>query len=254
MTRTNAYTTATFLAALLSMSAALVPALALARPVLSPLLVVLLPGLAIVRLLMRDGSLAATLPLASGLSLAITVLVGLLLDLAGAMSTVAWAFTLGGVAMLACGLRALMGSAPPPQVAARKRSAARASGQAVLFALSAVVALAAIGLARQGALAQREYAFTEFWMAPRQPLEQNVVAIGVRNAEKARTAYKVVMVADDAMLGRWPDIELDPGATWTTQISLNAQLRHSRRVEAWLYRAERPDEVYRKVWLSASPH
>ena len=253
MTRASFHDFAIGLFSILGMAACLVPPLAPLRPYLTLPLVMLLPGLAVARLLL--GSRASSfelLVISSGLSLAIAVALGLLLNIAGAMTPLGWSVSLGSVTLVACGARLLVNPTPGSPPDHDRKASPVSVAQASLFAIASLITVLAIAVAREGAMSQREYSFTEFWMATRKPVDQNIVTIGVHNEEKAPTSYQVVMVADGAMIGRWPRLRLDAGATWTTEISLNADLRRSQRVEAWLYRGDKPDEVYRKVWLVSS--
>ncbi len=248
--RVSATTLAIAVLAMASALAALVPPLGFARALSGPLLAAILPGLAIVRMRpISGGQSFAALALGVPLSFAVTVLTGLLLNAFGALDVRGWSVALCSVTLAACLLR----RAEPETSTNLTRDFALKPIEAMMFLMAFAVAIGAVVLAREGALAHRQFAFTEFWMTPQPPAEQNIVTLGVRNAERETTSYSVAIVSDGATIGRWPEVSLAPGETWTTDISLNSRLRRSPRVEAWLYRSQNPQVVYRKAWIAALP-
>ncbi len=251
--RARAEALATAGLAVVAIATAVVPALAPLRPYGALPLALLLPGLAVSRLALPRFPVSLELfVLACGLSVAISIAAGLLLNLGGALTPLGWASALGGVTLLSSAAQFLRNPSPAPPVDSVGVRLPLSIGQAAMFAVACAIALCGVGLARVGAMSQSEYAFTEFWMTPHDPVARDVVTIGVRNEEKATTGYRVVIVADGATIGRWPPVTLDPGATWTVDFPIDGELRRARRVEAWLYREDDPKLVYRKVWLASS--
>jgi uncharacterized membrane protein len=253
MMRAKAQTAVVGLATIVAIATTLAPTLAPLRPYLALPLVIVLPGLAGLRAALPRSALSfEILVLSCGLSLAISIVVGLLLNVGGFLTPPGWVGSLGGLTLVSCAAHLLRTPSPDPLVVPAGERFHVTLSQAAMFSAAALIALFGIGAARVGAMRQREYSFTEFWMAPLKPAEQNVVTIGIRNEEKVTTGYRVVIVADGAVIGRWPPVSLDPGATWSMDISLNSEMQRSQRVEAWLYRDDEPKEVYRKVWLASS--
>lgn len=232
---------------LAAMAAALAPVDAL-RPAAVPLILAL-PGWAVLDAALpstgRDGLERAAS--AMGLSLALAVLCGLALDRAGLLTAAGWTVSLGGLTLAAWALgRVTRAPAPRPEPS---WPTTRASWRAAALLVPALaLAAGAIWTARQGALAHREYAFTEFWLLPSGP---GRAVLGLRNLEKVEAGYAVQVMAGADVVGRWPPITLAPGETATRTLPVNALPGPPRRMEAWLYRADRPDTVYRKVWLAA---
>ncbi len=90
-------------------------------------------------------------------------------------------------------------------------------------------------------------------MVPRTSMEQNVVTIGVRNQEGAQQQYQIAIVADGATVDQWPSVTLEPGVSWTADVSLGPIAQRSKRIEAWLIRPGFSDHIYRRVWLVPAP-
>ncbi len=249
-----------FAALLAAASLAALPA-AVRAPLALPL-VVYFPGAALWSAVFPgQARTAETRVLAVALSLALTVLCGLALNLVGCLTPVAWAVALGGATVLAhlaararapAALSSLSdmrgttprGTTPPGPI--------RVGWIPVAFAGAALLAFASIGLARHGAEAQREYRYTEFWMVPAAGDHPSAATLGLTNAEQAAAAYQVDIRADGQLVDRWPPFTLQPGETRTMAIAL-PQAADGERVEAWLYRDGDRGSVYRKVWVAVPP-
>ena len=239
---------------LAALAAAFAPIPAL-RPAAAPL-VLALPGWAVLdaALPRERGAGLERAASAVGLSLALAVLCGLALDRVGLLTPAGWSGSLGGFTLAAWATGRVARLAAPRRGLDHVpswRMPSRASGWATaLLAPALALAGAAIWTARQGALAHREYAFTEFWLVPSGP---GSAVLGLRNLEKAEAGYAVQIMAGADVVGRWPPITLGPGETATRTVPVDALPGAPRRMEAWLYRSDRPDTVYRKVWLAAPP-
>ena len=239
---------------LAAVAAAFAPVPAL-RPAAAPLVLVL-PGWAVLdaALPRERGAGLERVASAVGLSLALAVLCGLALDRAGLLTPAGWSVSLGGftLAVWAAGRVARLAAPYPGRVARPPwRMPSRGSWAAAALLVPALaLAGAAIWTALQGALAHREYAFTEFWLVPSGP---GSAVLGLRNLETVEAGYAVQIMAGTDVVGRWPPITLGPGETATRTVAVDALPGPPRRMEAWLYRSDRPDAVYRKVWLTTPP-
>jgi hypothetical protein len=107
-------------------------------------------------------------------------------------------------------------------------------------AISVAAGVAAIG----GADVPRE-GFSQLWMLP---LDGGEVRVGMRSDEFAATDYTVRLVADSTTVLRSEQIRLEPGAQWETTVPL-ATPTPTSQIEALLYRADDPQQPYRRVLL-----
>lgn len=193
--------------------------------------------------------------LSVALSLALAVLAGLCLNLVGALTARGWALALGGLS-LATGAASVLtrrlapdAAAPPTAVCPAIRGrAGRAAAALALLALALLLGVAAVLLARSGALAHREYRYTEFWLVP-QAGGPALATLGLHNGEQAPATYEVDIVIARDVVARWPAIALAPGETRTVAFAAPPG-GAGHRVEAWLYKDGDRDLVYRKVWMA----
>jgi hypothetical protein len=105
---------------------------------------------------------------------------------------------------------------------------------------------AAIGLAREGALSQKEYAYTSFWLTPHADAA-GLATIGVTNNEKVSTSYRIEIVAGGQTVGRWPPFRLEAGQTFLRELPLHWPQASAGRIEAWLFKDDNASAIYRKV-------
>ena len=184
--------------AIVGVSAAWTPDAGVLRVVALPL-VVFLPGLALVRSLRLNLTGVAKVTLACGLSLALAALTGLPLNLLRALSVTGWALALGGITLALTVVSLIRAHRPSGD---SPRWQAPPLMQSVLVGLGCCAVLAAFVVARDGALAQREFNFTEFWMASHGINAPGVVTLGVHNEEAAESSYRIELVADGAVVDR----------------------------------------------------
>lgn len=86
-----------------------------------------------------------------------------------------------------------------------------------------------------------EFKYTEFWLVPE--LSPGKLAVGVRSQETEPEQYEIEVTADKTLIAAFPLIDLAPGQQWVRQITVGA---NHKRVEANLYRT-RDHALYRKV-------
>ncbi|HEY7294465.1 MAG TPA: DUF1616 domain-containing protein, partial [Dehalococcoidia bacterium] len=180
---------ATFVLLLVTVVAVLCAAL---RPLPTPLralgalpLLLFLPGCWIVEAVVPDlvRGVAERLALSVGLSLAVCVLSGLLLNLTpGGLSADAWVLTLGGITLLASAAALVRRNRPAPAAwPGQPLSPGRRGG--ALFALAGVILIGAFGLAHLGAEQQNAPDFTQLWITPEAGGGGQAAQLGVRNLE-----------------------------------------------------------------------
>jgi uncharacterized membrane protein len=188
---------------------------------------------------------------AAGLSMTVTIMCGMVLHCMSAMTSIGWAASLHGITIAACVIAHLR--SPSTMAAPWNWSRCRVGGSqfaSVGFALA--LTLAAVDLARQGALAHREYSFTEFWMVPATANNQDLLTIGLESFEKAPASYDIEVTIDGVIFDLWRSIALAPGERWTADLSVDLSASPPKRVQALLYK-DGSGGVYRKVWFDPVP-
>lgn len=216
-----------------------------------------LPGVLLARLLglgRRDG-LTFTVA-ALSLSAVSMVLIGLGLNVVHMLDQAGWfkaLVALNGVLALCVLLKAVIGAGRPAGSVGggeRPPAARVGAGQLACVAVALAMAVGAIAVARQGASEHRQFKFTNFWLLPVEG-ETDVFTIGVANREQRGMTYTLQIMTDGIVFRTVEGLQLDDGATWTENLSIIPQDSSKGAIEAWLFRSDQPDVVYRRVNVSA---
>lgn len=195
------------------------------------------PGLAI--------GIAERLVLSLGTSLAMTVIVGLVLDRTPwGLTTASWGVALLGATAIAATMAWLR--APPRRRTGGWSGLTLTRREGVLFGAAAVVTIIAAGVAYSGARYQPSPGFTQLWLMPADDQDGPAVQVGIRNMERGETTYTVVVSVDGMAPRTWAGIAVGPEEVWEVAVRLPAV---DTPVAADLYRADAPGTVYRRVFL-----
>lgn len=271
MGRSQADVAATALVAVLACGAAATGAPAAAMIVLG-IMVMAAPGYLLGQLLVgsRTAGLERVVVMA-GLALAVPVLGGLLLYVAGVpLHRPGWLGLLAGVtlaadaALFARRRAAAAGRADrpaaqvrtvPPGLAApgepyaapgEPRPTWRAScWHVAIFAVAVLIAAGAVGLAAVGAARQPQPGFTQLWLSP-QRADARTLSLGVTNDEGRTTSYRLVLQRGSRVIGTW-NLTLGEGRTWQRPVPFTGK----QTVAAGLYRL--PDRTHPYRYVSVGP-
>jgi uncharacterized membrane protein len=239
--------------------------------------VLLLPGYAIMSAALPSSTLdrLERLTLSLGLSLAVTILGGLALNLVPAgLGTRSWSFLLtlaiivgAAVALLRrVRLHSASGqkiSLNPSALAATvaegvtrcwkslRLSAVSAPWRALGLGLALLIITGAIIFSNESAVHQSYPGFTQLWMLPSQAGDrQPSVQIGIVNDETGTTSYTLVLKSNQKTIRRISDIALARHGTWEETIQI-APGNKRTLIEGDLYVTGQATPVYRsvKVWI-----
>lgn len=214
-------------------------------------LVFLLPGYALTAALFarRPLGLVETLLISVGLSLATAVLGGLAMNYTvWGLSTLFWIIVLCGVTLLGCSVAAIR-RIGQKSAAAKRPNIGLGPGQVFLLGVSVIVIVGALGMARQGAIAQPSTPFTQLWADPISGAQPNLYNVGIRNEESTPITFRLVATLAGNPAYTWPGITLPPGQTWTGIISVPGGPSNTSPVGLQLYSSDAPDQVYRHITL-----
>lgn len=201
-------------------------------------------------------TLAERLILSFGLSLALDILSGFVLDLLPqGLQAFSWAAFLSLLTTLFA-LGALYrrsknrGSHSP-----RPKTASRRSHLPLSSILLLVLALLIVGISIRYATTtlrqQVEPGFTQLWIQSAAQQDRHcTVAIGVQSYEHASTTYRITMAVNNEQIAAWPAVIVAPQNKWGLSISLPPQKSNSLYVEVRLYRTQQPGTVYREVHIT----
>ncbi len=215
-------------------------------------LVFVLPGYTLTEALFHKRSLDAShrLVFSLGLSLAIDILSGLLLNLLPiGLQAISWAMFLGLLtAVLSLFVAYLRRRRSVSVNGARPPRFRFSISSFVLFGLAIVVASLSILYAVIGAVQQPHPGFTQLWMLPAVQAGKNcAVRLGVRSFESTPLTYRITMTVEQARATTWPSIALAPQGEWDRQVSIPPGATDNVSVEVQLYRVDKPQAAYREV-------
>ncbi len=233
------------------------------RLVLALPLVVFVPGYALIRAAAPAAPLSpvAGFVLALGASMALTVLGGLFLQVTPAgMTSASWADLLFLISMfsaivLAWRSRHLVPDSGPrgPSVVDLVRSGERRTIAVYgsLFLASAVIVVAAFGVAIYGFDNQPRPGFSQLWILPAG--DQATATIGIDNDEGQAIDVALTLTLGSTVEAEWPSINLADGARWQETAVVPGFATGDQPLVATLTRVGFPDSVYRYVtlWPSA---
>jgi uncharacterized membrane protein len=210
-------------------------------------LVLILPGYALTFALFGRNVLGGPerLLLSLGLSIALTILGGLLLNLTPwGLQENTWVLLLVGITLTASAV-ALIRHNEPLVTTLQWRSKLRVT-EILLYEAAAVVLVGAIWIAAQPAPVTRAIGYTSLWIVP-DDARVMVFTLGINSAETETTVYRLELQLGGKVIQEWSPLVLEPGQVWMNSFDLSA-LQHEP-VSAFLYRADKPDAVYRQVLL-----
>jgi uncharacterized membrane protein len=189
------------------------------------------------------------LAFAVGLSLAVAVLGGVVLNITPwGLRPVPWALYEGGFTLLCCGIGLRRGYRGP---AGGIPSATRVSlRDALLIAAAVVVTGLALALGSASVANHHGTTFTAFAIQP--DAGSGRVRLSVENQENRAETYVVRVMQGAATLHEWSQFVLGQGQSWTSALQLPSDADPSLPINAYLYRTAEPDLPYRSVSLAPS--
>ena len=213
-------------------------------------LVFVLPGYALTKLMFHKRSLDAShrLIFSFGLSLAIDILGGLILNLLPAgLHGISWAVLLGLLTMVFSLLVAYLRRGAPVNGTRSLRFRFSISNL-VLFGLAIVVMVSSIAYDAVGVVREPHPGFTQLWMLQAvRAGEGCAVRLGVRSFESTPVTYSVTMTIEKAQAATWPSVVLAPQGEWDRLVPIPPMATDNVFVEVQLYRVDKPQAVYREV-------
>ena len=216
-----------------------------------------LPGYTLTQVLMYKQPLEPfhTLAFSLGLSLVIDILSGFILNLlpVGLQAT-SWVLFLGTLtavfSLLAMYLRRDVQEAYTQLL--RLRFTIR---ECMLFGLAIAVVILAVRYSAEGAVQQPHPDFTQLWLlSSNQPNNSCAVQLGIRSFEAAPVRYFVTVTMNGTQVNPKSFISLAPGQEWEKSVPIALKIINGVRIEARLYRLDKPKTVYRTVSLTLFIH
>lgn len=238
------------LAVIMAMAERFVPPVA--RLVVGLPFVVFLPGFTLLNAVVGARLRSSIfLTLSVGLSLAITVVWGFILNGFTRLTPLSWTLALTGTTLAGVWLRPRI--VMPMMAATWLAELKLRPRQRDMILIAAGLMAASVVSARIGAAAYRPQLVTEFFALPAGSGAQNTFTVGIRNREGQPMVYDVRLMLDGQPVGTREGVALKDLELWTEDFPVALQPDENRRLEAWLIRTDDPQTIYRRVWLSAHP-
>jgi len=217
------------------------------RTLLTLSLVFALPGYAILAAWSprRLAAFPANILFTLTLSIAAAVFGGLVLHITPmGLQTISWTIWLAGITVFHL-VAALLRRNNQPLITDDSVSGFRLS-QWAFIVVAIALSFFALAVARDGANEQARPGFTQLWLT--QADDANWIDVGVQNREGLPISYRLVVEGEALQIER--DFELEQGASW--EISLQLPPAHGPQIDAYLYRLDNPEAVYRttRLWLT----
>ena len=233
-------------------------------------LVLLLPGAALLAATLPGNrlSLAERLMLSLGLSLSLSVLVGLALNwTVHDFGREHWLVGLGAVTVIALGIALTRSRSQViktkrlPQPIDSSRGASIGSETArrwtvtrrdvALLAIAGMLGTSAVLVARLGTRIMPREGYSQLWMLPVEG-SADQVQLGIHSFELADQSFLLDVGEGGTILQRWSALTIEMGGIWESTLTLPMRPVRSRVIYARLYLKNQPNEIYRQVTLSIS--
>ncbi len=221
--------------------------------ILSLPLVFVLPGYTLTEVLFRKRLLETShrLVLSIGLSLAIDILGGLILNLLPVgLEGISWAMFLGLLTTIFSLLAAYLRRGTPMN-GVRLPKLRLTLYEGILFGLAVLVIALSILYDATGLAQQPHPGFTQLWMLPAaQPGKSCAVQLGVRSFESTSVTYRITMTMNGTPVTTWPAVVLAPQEEWDRLVPILPTAADAVSIEGRLYRLDKPQAVYREVHVT----
>ena len=184
-----------------------------------------------------------------GLSMAIDVLVGFILNVFPiGLQAQSWTISLGSITFIFV-LIAFYQRRKDKVKSIEISKLPIAGYQYLLFGLAILLVIFAVGIALVRPPATQNY-FTQFWMLSSSHTTAScAVDVGVQNFEAGTKTYKVIVTVNNTPLQVWNAVNLAPKEKWERIVSIQT-VSNNAYVEAKLYNLDRPEVVYREVHMT----
>lgn len=198
------------------------------------------PGYALLRLLLPADrfSLPERGIFAVGLSIALTILTGLVLNATPwGLRVVPFTLALSAITLAIAGLALLLGTPAParPKLDLRRN-------HLVLFVGAALLVIVALVISVQGVQTYQTAQFTQTWLLS---ADSTHLTFGLQNEEGHADTYKVVVMVNGVVVQHWDAVTLADQQQW--QQVLAKPTRAGAHLTVTIYRSEAPKTVYRTV-------
>ncbi len=216
-------------------------------------LVFFVPGYTLAKIMLYNKSSDKThfLILSIGLSIALSIVNGFVLNLFSfGLQATSWTVSLGLISSFFALISVYLGQRSSIQIHLTPLK----SGISRYFLVGIAVTLVVFSFWYSTITIAQEpqQGFTQFWMLPakQQSSQSCNISVGVRNFEATTTTYRIEMSINGTQAKSWTSVVLAPQQEWDQAIPVDTTASNTMYLEAQLYRADKPNSMYREVHMT----
>ncbi|GHO92160.1 hypothetical protein KSF_022080 [Reticulibacter mediterranei] len=189
-----------------------------------------------------------------GLSLALVILSGFILNMfSTGLQAFSWVVCLALQTMVFSLIAAYRRRSTPASEVRTSRRFKVGLSDYLLLGLAIIVTLGSFNYAAYIALNQPRPGFTQLWMLPTPQTNNSCsMLVGVHSSETGPTTYRIVMTINNTQTENWPSVALMPQQDWNQLVPLQPATIDTMNIAVQLYRADKPDAVYRETHITLS--
>ena len=176
---------------------------------------------------------------AVGVSIAICVAGGFVLNSLSLLTPIGWAVWLivvTGTALLVGARGRYQWLVPSVKLPFPQR------GHIIIIGIASLITVGAYLLAIHDETNQREFKYTEFWILAK-PKAPGKLLVWIKSSEMETQYFDVEVTSDGSVIALWRSVEIAPEETWTREVKVDSE---TIKAEAKLYRPS-DHKLYRKV-------
>jgi uncharacterized membrane protein len=222
------------------------------RVIVACLLVLILPGYAFFVAVFPERILdsAESFLVMIGSSIMLTAVSGIIINLLGQkLQAPLWALVSGGLVLAGCVISGSRRLARVPAISPAPILPFKCQ-HVLIISVAVLMAVGAMGLASSpitNPVHLQGYAI--LWILPVQNNTPGTIRLGVVSGQFTSADYNLQVTIGNKIVKQWPDIQLGPGMSWEATVQEPGNLPASTPVEAFLYKSDQPNTVYRHVKL-----
>jgi uncharacterized membrane protein len=187
--------------------------------------------------------------LTTGLSMAVTISAGLVINAVATLTPRSWTLCLGIIILTSSFIAAATKVPSVGDTGSRKPLRAPSLYVGAIFAVSVIVTAATFNFAVQAEQNYRPFQYTEFWLVPSIQYGPDTVTIGVTSQEAKTYDFDIEVRAANQTIAVWRSVTLMPGQSLIEHIAIPSAEMKPQKVQARLFRSDDPAFVYREVWV-----
>jgi uncharacterized membrane protein len=189
-----------------------------------------------------------------GLSIAITIFGGFVLNELGQLYPFGWAIWFSAVVIVASSIATIRGGTTASPTITLQWPGPRTIIIGIAFVLAVGTTVATFRWKINADSNYHPFRFTEFWMVPLRPNDQGAFTIGIANQETKPIDFDVEVRLDGVTLAVWRSLTIKPGNSTTRIVTVpEAAAERERRVTAWLFKSGDPSYIYRQASAVLAP-